>query len=279
MKLMKKIVILSLVISVFVLTGCSNEDANNVVSEINNQVTQEEFNKLKDETTNTQQIKQVQSSIQGQQIKTTEATGTKENVGVVKEEMKSLVNDTASKYKTVNINNSEITFLFDVPVGWDVVSDTDNHVPSSNEEKGVMSFVKKQGIIASVNSDIVHYSDAAYSQVDFSIKNKVEVDKMIAEAKATEDSFACSSSKEVLLEKPIIKSMKIGNYKAISIDWPTDIDESGNKVITKCASGGKDLFIFVEDNKILHILKQSSITKNNFNKGFDHLLSTFKVLK
>jgi outer membrane murein-binding lipoprotein Lpp len=129
MKLMKKIVILSLVISVFVLTGCSNEDANNVVSEINNQVNQEEFNKLKDEV---QSLKQEKDLNNTGITKTTEVTKSVKqekdlnNTGITKttEVAKSVNNvknsngasDEASNLPIYISKNLGISFRY--PKGW-----------------------------------------------------------------------------------------------------------------------------------------------------------------
>jgi hypothetical protein len=150
---------------VFVLTGCSNEDANNVVSEINNQVNQEEFNKLKDEVQSLNQEKDLNNT---GITKTTEVT---KSVNNVKNSNGASVAKKTGSSQQVGVNNNcekDGKVYFDIP------------------ELGIAILVDE-----SVKDDLVYggYEGDQYGAVSFSAKSLIDMN----------DSPSCSADAGPLL--------------------------------------------------------------------------------
>lgn len=206
------------------------------------------------------------------------------------------------KYQKVKINNSQLKFSFEIPNDWiierrnsgekemtrdekvdflaDVYRGDDKYADITREEFNNMNEERIQRfnppIVSVKSSGVIHYVDTNWGQIDFKIIDKNDFDEYMDRWANREQTGSGYPPRAI--GKIEVQDIVIDGLETTVLLVPTDIDEKGNEDITKSGTGGRYIFISLNNGKYLYINKQAK-GDDEYEKDFEHLIQTLKIEK
>ncbi|MFC1608855.1 hypothetical protein ACFL2R_00630 [Patescibacteria group bacterium] len=205
-------------------------------------------------------------------------------------------------YQKIEINNPQLKFSFEIPDYWtvekrnsgekqmtldekrdflaDVFRGDSEYADITREEFNKMSkeeieiFFGGAPIISIKSSGEIYYTDTSWGQIDLRIISKKEVDKYVNRLANTEQTGLFGKIGKIKMEKTVIEDLE-----AIILTFPADIDEDGNESISKGGTGGRYIFIKINDTGEYLFMRKQSKDTNREEKEFEHLMETLRIEK